>query len=188
MAHFHGPAKRGEIASPRTPSLAVDFLELLGLNSGTGEEGEGVESDLESSETETHDKLSSSSAKFCEVLTLFGKGCSEDEASGTSLNSGFVSGKLVISDPDEKELLAGLWYLNFHTTAHPTGEIRGQLKQNTPQSSVSYFDNEALELNLPLLLLGEQAYDLTLELEVKDGILLFGIKEFSEYGDEKPAY
>jgi hypothetical protein len=32
-----------------------------------------------------------------------------------------------ISEADEAELLAGLWYINIHSTFRPGGEIRGQL-------------------------------------------------------------
>jgi hypothetical protein len=38
-----------------------------------------------------------------------------------------VIGNAVISDLQEADLLAGLWYLNLHTTAFAGGEIRGQV-------------------------------------------------------------
>lgn len=38
-----------------------------------------------------------------------------------------VIGSATITDPQEAELLAGLWYLNLHTTTSPGGEIRGQV-------------------------------------------------------------
>lgn len=211
MAHFHGPARRGEIASPRTPSLADNFLTVFGFNTGTAEEeeGSGIGGDLKTrshhssdeypepepdpeheheAETDTHNDTPSSNAQLCGLLALFGiDTCDKEEAASATLNSGFVSGKLVLSEQDEKDLLAGLWYLNFHTTAYPTGEIRAQLTRNRPQSSVSYFDTETVELKMPLLLLGEQAYELTLDVQVKEGVPLLGIKELFLYGDAKPA-
>jgi hypothetical protein len=36
-------------------------------------------------------------------------------------------GSAVITEPFEAELLAGLWYINIHSSAFPVGEIRGQV-------------------------------------------------------------
>ena len=36
-------------------------------------------------------------------------------------------GSAVISGAQESDLLAGLWYINYHTTMCPGGEIRGQV-------------------------------------------------------------
>lgn len=38
-----------------------------------------------------------------------------------------VSGKVVLSPSQVAEVTAGQWYVNVHTAAHPTGEIRGQV-------------------------------------------------------------
>lgn len=38
-----------------------------------------------------------------------------------------VIGNAVINNAQEADLLAGLWYLNLHTTTFPGGEIRGQV-------------------------------------------------------------
>jgi hypothetical protein len=46
------------------------------------------------------------------------------------VTSGSFSGSATsatISASDETELLAGLWYINIHSTFRPGGEIRGQL-------------------------------------------------------------
>jgi hypothetical protein len=40
---------------------------------------------------------------------------------------GPISGTASLSDAQEAELKAGLWYFNVHTAAHPGGEIRGQV-------------------------------------------------------------
>jgi len=36
-------------------------------------------------------------------------------------------GSAMISEAQESDLLAGLWYINYHTSACPGGEIRGQV-------------------------------------------------------------
>jgi hypothetical protein len=41
--------------------------------------------------------------------------------------SGSYIGYHTISEENEAELLAGLWYINIHSTQHPGGEIRGQV-------------------------------------------------------------
>ena len=38
-----------------------------------------------------------------------------------------VKGKATLSDAQAQDMLAGKWYANVHTEAHPGGEIRGQL-------------------------------------------------------------
>lgn len=37
------------------------------------------------------------------------------------------SGSAVLSDAQEADLLAGLWYINIHSDVNPGGEIRGQV-------------------------------------------------------------
>ncbi|HEX4181918.1 MAG TPA: CHRD domain-containing protein [Caulobacteraceae bacterium] len=38
-----------------------------------------------------------------------------------------VSGSATLTDAQISQLKSGMWYLNFHTAAHPCGEIRGQV-------------------------------------------------------------
>jgi hypothetical protein len=37
-------------------------------------------------------------------------------------------GNAILSDAQETDLLAGLWYINIHSTVDPGGEIRGQVE------------------------------------------------------------
>lgn len=39
-----------------------------------------------------------------------------------------MTGSATISDTQEADLLAGLWYINIHTSMFPGGEIRGQVQ------------------------------------------------------------
>jgi hypothetical protein len=43
------------------------------------------------------------------------------------VTSGSFSGTATITDAQETDLLAGLWYVNIHTTTSGGGEIRGQV-------------------------------------------------------------
>lgn len=38
-----------------------------------------------------------------------------------------IQGEAMLSPEQVKEVLAGKWYVNLHTDAHPSGELRGQL-------------------------------------------------------------
>lgn len=38
-----------------------------------------------------------------------------------------IKGTATLTDAQIGDLEAGMWYLNVHTAAHPSGEIRGQL-------------------------------------------------------------
>jgi len=46
--------------------------------------------------------------------------------SGGSITSPMI-GSATITEPQEVDLLAELWYINIHSTAFPGGEIRGQV-------------------------------------------------------------
>ena len=49
-----------------------------------------------------------------------------------------VVGNTVITDDQEDDLMAGLWYLNLHTSAHGGGEIRGQVLAPIPTLSKTW--------------------------------------------------
>lgn len=46
---------------------------------------------------------------------------------GTGIIGPPVIGNAILNAAQEADLLAGLWYLNLHTTTFPGGEIRGQV-------------------------------------------------------------
>jgi hypothetical protein len=37
------------------------------------------------------------------------------------------SGEATLTEQQARDLLAGMWYVNINTAAHPAGEVRGQL-------------------------------------------------------------
>jgi len=51
-------------------------------------------------------------------------------------SSGTMSGTLVLTDTQKAYLLAGLTYVNIHTSANPGGEIRGQIAPVLMQASL----------------------------------------------------
>ncbi len=40
-----------------------------------------------------------------------------------------IGGAVILTGAQADDLLAGKWYFNVHTKAHPGGEIRGQIKR-----------------------------------------------------------
>ena len=52
---------------------------------------------------------------------------------GTGVAGPPVIGNAIIDDLQEADLLAGLWYLNLHTTVYGGGEIRGQVVPAVPE-------------------------------------------------------
>lgn len=54
----------------------------------------------------------------------------------TGVTSGSITDTVTLDEAQEADLLAGLWYINIHTTAVGSGEIRGQLFES---NGVHYF-------------------------------------------------
>jgi len=58
-----------------------------------------------------------------------------NQNAGVQVNTGVagppVVGNAVLTPSQEADLLAGLWYINLHTTAFPGGEIRGNIMEPT---------------------------------------------------------
>lgn len=68
------------------------------------------------------------------VAAHFHAPATPQENAGIVVNIGAISGLIpptmgstTISPPQVQGLLAGLWYINVHTEANPSGEIRGQV-------------------------------------------------------------
>lgn len=69
-----------------------------------------------------------------ETVMHFHGPATPDQNAGVQVNFGAISGttspsigSTTISDAQETDLLAGLWYINIHTDQFPGGEIRGQV-------------------------------------------------------------
>jgi hypothetical protein len=64
-----------------------------------------------------------------------------------------VIGNAILSAAQEADLLAGLWYLNLHTTSFGGGEIRGQVLA----APVPSLPGPGLLVALPIVVLGSLA-------------------------------
>jgi len=53
--------------------------------------------------------------------------------------SGILAVPIILTEPQEADLLAGLYYVNVHTSTYTGGEIRGQLTTTTSGSQTYYF-------------------------------------------------
>ena len=62
---------------------------------------------------------------------------------GIDVSSNPTIGSATISDTAKADLLAGLWYLNIHSTTSPGGEIRGQV-QVVPLPAAAWLFGSAL--------------------------------------------
>jgi len=72
---------------------------------------------------------------------------------GVQVNIGAISGltspsigAATISGAQASDLLAGLWYINIHTSAYPGGEIRGQVQVVPVPAAVWLFGSGLLGL------------------------------------------
>lgn len=54
-----------------------------------------------------------------------------------------IAGTATLTDAQEAELLAGMWYFNVHTAQYPDGEIRGQVFQSMMSTEASSMSSEA---------------------------------------------
>jgi hypothetical protein len=72
---------------------------------------------------------------------------------GTGVVGPPVIGNAILSAAQEADLLAGLWYLNLHTTAFGGGEIRGQVLA----APVPSLPGPGLLVALPIVVLGSLA-------------------------------
>lgn len=65
---------------------------------------------------------------------------------GIDILSNPSTGNRVLERSQESDLLAGLWYINIHTTEEPGGEIRGQVNVVPIPATIWFFSSGLLAL------------------------------------------
>ena len=103
--------------------------------------------------------------------------------SGTS---GRSSGTVTLTEGEEAELLAGMWYINVHSNANPGGEIRGQLETLAPLDTAAVFDVNNSNLYLESVMVpGLGVFDAVLDWVIDPLTLTFQLSgaEFKELDD-----
>ncbi len=125
----------GLLALPAHSAVFSLASTIDGIQSGSGSIGTG-------SATMTYDNVSGmfswniawSGLSGTETGMHFHGPAGPNVAAGVQVDFGSISGisspsigSTVISALQGSDLLAGLWYINIHTTAVPSGEIRGQV-------------------------------------------------------------
>jgi len=63
-------------------------------------------------------------------------------------NSGKATGSVALSAEEEADLKAGMWYLNVHSDAFPSGEVRGQMIERSPIEGAQVYDPSQARLRL----------------------------------------
>lgn len=88
--------------------------------------------------------------------------------------SGRSSGVVTLTEGEEAELLAGMWYINVHTATNPGGEIRGQLLELSPLDTATVFDLNDSNLYLESVIVPQLGvFDAVMELLIAPSIMTF---------------
>ena len=149
-AHFHA-AQRGQNGDVASPPI----LEAFGIKPATtATEGAAqLEGSLGDSAGNA-DNINTGFSNFLNIITGNDNSnyATDNTSEAKSKNAGYISGTLTLNEEQEQDLLAGRWYLNFHTTRYPGGEIRGQLIENTIDATIPFYDAQSNKLQLPLVM------------------------------------
>lgn len=83
-----------------------------------------------------------------------------------STNAGKMGGSITLTSTQETDLLTGKWYFNIHSAAFPSGEIRGQLVENSNTYNGAVFNASAGTVTFPNVYVpGTGIYDVTMSLK-----------------------
>lgn len=87
-------------------------------------------------------------------------------------NAGKTGGSVTLTSAQEVDLLAGKWYFNIHSDPFPSGEIRGQLVENSSTYNGAVFNAGTVtfaNIHVP----GSGVYDATMTLKSSSPATLF---------------
>lgn len=102
-------------------------------------------------------------------------------------NAGKETGMVDLTEPQESQLEAGLWYLNIHSDQFPAGEIRGQLIEMSPLETASFYDANDQRLHLDAFMLPTLGvFELKLDIIANRSPLSFELDEvqFKDLSDD----
>lgn len=96
-------------------------------------------------------------------------------------SSGKSGGSVTLTSTQEADLLAGKWYFNIHSAPFPSGELRGQLVENSGSYNGSVFNSSTGAITFTNIQApGVGIFDATLKLKSDSPTTLFEVTNLTK--------